>query len=116
MNDIEDDRGLQRLFAAYDPAITAEPFLEQTLARLNREIRRARMRTAMIYGLAAVAAVGLAATTAVPMNIFLATLEKNWGSFAGSLSPLKSQVLIYAATLGLLALARHRLRAFLEPW
>jgi hypothetical protein len=38
------------------------------------------------------------------------------GSFAGTLSPLKSQVLIYAATLGLIALGRRRIRAFIEPW
>jgi hypothetical protein len=116
MNDIEDDRELQRLFASYDPAITAEPFLEQTFARLNREIRRALMRTAMIYVLSAVLAIGLAATTAAPVNIFLSTLESRLGSFASGLSPVKSQVLIYAATLGLIALGRRRIRAFLEPW
>jgi hypothetical protein len=116
MNDTETDPDLQRLFATYDPAIGAQPFLAQTLAGLNREIRRARMRAALIYALAAILIAALAATTAAPLSGVSAALENSLGSLASHLSPLKSQVLIYAATLGLFALARRRLRTFLAPW
>jgi hypothetical protein len=116
MNDSEDDRELQRLFASYDPAINAEPFLGRTCAALNREIRRGQMRSALIYSLSAILIVALAAATAAPLNADLAELDKSLGSLAGSLSPVESQALIYAATLGLGALARRRLRAFLAPW
>jgi hypothetical protein len=116
MNDTDADRDLQRLFAAYDPAITERPFVEQALAGLNREIRRARARSALLYALCAILITALAATTATPLNAFISALEKSLGSLAGSLSPVKSQVLVYAATLALIALARRRFRAFLAPW
>jgi hypothetical protein len=116
MNDNEHDRELQRLFAKYDPAISVEPFLEQTFAALNRETRRRQLRSGLIYCLSAILIVTLAAATAAPLNADLSELEKGLGSLASSLSPVKSQALIYAATLGLVALARRRLRAFLAPW
>jgi hypothetical protein len=116
MNATEADRDLQRLFASYDPVINEEPFLEHAFAALNRELRRARMRSALIYALSAMLIVALAAATAAPLNAGVSVLEKSLRSLAGSFSPLKSQALTYAATLGLLALARRRLRAFLAPW
>jgi|HubBroStandDraft_5_1064220.scaffolds.fasta_scaffold393707_2 hypothetical protein len=116
MNDNEDDRDLQRLFAGYEPAITAEPFLGQILAGLDREIRRAQLRSAVVYVLTATVIIAVAAATAAPLAVFMHALETSLGSFATELSPLKSQALIYVATLGLIALGRRRLRAFIEPW
>ncbi|MGC1457348.1 MAG: hypothetical protein WA825_03620 [Steroidobacteraceae bacterium] len=116
MNETEADPDLQRLFTTYDPAICAQPFLEQTFAGLNREIRRARMRSALSYALAGLLVIGLAATTAAPLSGVMATLENSFASLASHVSPLKAQALIYAATLGLLALARRRLSTFLAPW
>jgi len=60
--------------------------------------------------------IAVAAATAAPLAVFMHALETSLGSFATELSPLKSQALIYVATLGLIALGRRRLRAFIEPW
>jgi hypothetical protein len=74
------------------------------------------VRSAVIYVLSATVIMGVAAATAAPLSVFMHSFASRLGSFAGTLSPLKSQVLIYAATLGLIALGRRRIRAFIEPW
>jgi hypothetical protein len=116
MNDTHDDRNLQRLFADYDPAMAAEPFVDQTLVGLDREIRRARVRTATRYAIAIVLITVVAAATATPLNAVSSALDNTLRALAMGLSAVKAQALIYAATLGLLALARRRIRGFLEPW
>ena len=116
MNDNGADRDLQRLFAAYDPALSAQPFLDQTFSGLNREIRRARIRTTLIYASSAILITAVAAMTASPLNAAISTLDRHLDSLASGLSPTLSQILIYAATFGLIALARRRLKAFLAPW
>jgi hypothetical protein len=54
--------------------------------------------------------------TASPLNAAISTLDRHLDSLASGLSPTLSQILIYAATFGLIALARRRLKAFLAPW
>lgn len=115
MND-DDGPDLQRLFAGYEPTITAEPFLDQALAALHREIRRAQVASAIRYVLSALLIVGLVAVTAAPLTRFMHALETNLEGIARGLSPAMVQVLVYAATLGSIALARRRLAAFLAPW
>ncbi|HEV2703784.1 MAG TPA: hypothetical protein VGV09_19320 [Steroidobacteraceae bacterium] len=115
MND-NDGPDLLRLFAGYDPVIPADQFLGQTLAVLNREMRRARVQSLISYVLSALMIVALVAVTAAPLNAFMHTLQLRLDTAAGGLSPVQSQVLIYAVTLGLVALARRRLGAFLAPW
>jgi hypothetical protein len=116
MNDTHDDCNLQRRFADYDPAMAAEPFVDQTLAGLDREIRRARVRTATRYGVAVILITVVAAATATPLNAVSSALENTVATLAMGLPAAKAQALIYAATLGLLALAWRRIRGFLEPW
>lgn len=116
MNEDEADRDLRRVFTSYAPPIAAQPFLEQALAGVNRQIRRERIQTALLYVLSAIFIAAVAAATAVPLSAAIATFNKHLDSMTGSLSPTLTQVLIYAATLGLIALGRRRLRAFLEPW
>ncbi len=114
MND--DGPDLQRLFASYEPAIPAEPFLDQTLASLHREIRRAQLESLVSYVLAALLIMGLVAITAAPMSAAMHALETRLDALGRWLSPGMAQVLVYAATLGFIAIAHRRLAAFLAPW
>ncbi len=116
MKDIGEDRELQRLFSSYDPAIAAAPFVGRVLARLDREMRRARMRAAIVYVLAAILIAVLVATTATPLNGAISAVETTLRSLGSSLLPLRSQALIYGVTLALLVVARRPLRTFLAPW
>jgi len=85
MND--DGPDLQRLFASYEPAITAEPFLDQTLVSLHREIRRAQRQSVVSYVLSALVILGLVAATAAPLTVFMRALETSLTAIASGISP-----------------------------
>jgi hypothetical protein len=112
----ENDRDLQRLFAAYAPVIAEEPFLAQTGEALIRQLRRARVRSVISYALLGVVGVAVAAATAAPLNAFGMVIEKAVNSASFSLSPVASQAVVYATTAIVLVLGRRRIRAFLSPW
>jgi hypothetical protein len=112
----ENDRDLQRLFAAYAPVLPEEPFLTQTGLALIRQIRLARLRSAISYALLGIIGVAVAAATAAPLNAFGIVIEKAVNSASFDLPPVASQAVVYATTAAVLVLGRRRIRAFLGPW
>lgn len=112
----ENDRDLQRLFAAYAPVMPEEPFLAQTGMALMRQIRLARVRSVISYALLGAVGVAVAAATAAPLNAFCIVIERALSSTSFDLSPVASQAVVYASTAAVLVLGRRRIRAFLGPW
>lgn len=112
----ENDRDLQRLFAAYAPVMPEEPFLAHTGAALLRQMRLARVRSVISYALLGVVGLAVAAATAGPLNAFCMMIERTVHSASFDLPPVASQALVYATTAAVLVLGRRRIRAFLGPW